>query len=129
MGTKADSVAIPQVAQHNCRRGVIVVLASLLLSACGSGNPDSLIGMNVDENLAMADTNEMSDANLAATGNRGGDSAADSQSPKETARAAKGSLLEPPDGSSAEVNADDVATNPPTQDEKTTHASEEPNAT
>jgi len=38
-----------------------------LLSACSSKNQDSLIGTNVDENLAMMDANASSEPNMAAT--------------------------------------------------------------
>ena len=36
----------------------------LLLGACSSRNPDTLIGMNVDENAAMMDANAAVEANL-----------------------------------------------------------------
>jgi hypothetical protein len=131
MRTKVDYVAIPGIAQHHCDRGVIVVLAGLLLSACGSGNPDSLIGMNVDENLAMTDANEMSDGNLAASNaSSATDTATDARFANQSAPAAKVGLPRGSGGNSAEVDADEAAaTNPPTDDDQANHAGEEPNAT
>jgi hypothetical protein len=136
MRTKVDSVSIAgiaplqQSALHHRGRPVAAVLAALLLSACSSKNPDSLIGMNVDENLAMTDANEMSDADLVVSNTSGArDPAADSHSSNHSARAAKKSLPQASGGSSAEVNADDVvATKPPTEDDNADQASEEPNA-
>jgi hypothetical protein len=121
MRTKVDSVAIAgivplqQSALHHRGKPVAAVLAALLLSACSSKNPDSLIGMNVDENLAMTDANEMSNADLTDRNTSGArdSAAADSHSSNQSARAAKKSLPQASGGSSAEVNADDaVATNP-----------------
>jgi len=43
----------------------VVAAVAALLSACSSKNPDSLIGTNVDENLAMMDANANSDTNVA----------------------------------------------------------------
>ena len=42
------------------------LFAALLLSGCSSNNPDSLVGMNVDENAAMMDANASSEADAAA---------------------------------------------------------------
>lgn len=52
------------------RRARVVVASAvagcalLLLGACSSRNPDTLIGMNVDENAAMMDANAAVEANL-----------------------------------------------------------------
>lgn len=41
----------------------ILMASALLVSACSSKNPDTLVGMNVDENLAMMDANAVDEAN------------------------------------------------------------------
>jgi hypothetical protein len=51
------------------RSTLAALFATLLLGACSSRNPDSLIGMNVDENAAMMDANASSDANPGPTVN------------------------------------------------------------
>jgi hypothetical protein len=55
------------------RRGVLAaaVAAAFVIGGCSSRNPDSLIGMNVDENLAVMDANETSDANAAVVADAG----------------------------------------------------------
>jgi hypothetical protein len=46
------------------KAGIPIVIASaLIVSACSSKNPDTLVGMNVDENLAMMDANAVDEAN------------------------------------------------------------------
>src|SRR5690349_6260825 len=45
--------------------------ATFVIAGCSSRNPDSLIGMNVDENLAVMDANETSDANAAGVAQSG----------------------------------------------------------
>jgi hypothetical protein len=136
MRTQVDSVAIARTAllersaSHRRRRPTAAALAALLLSACSSKNPDSLIGMNVDENLAMMDANEMSPANLVAANTTGAtDSAsAGSRSSNQSASAAKERLARSSDGSLTEVNADEsVTTNPPSENDNANRAND-PNA-
>lgn len=60
---------------------VLGAFAALLLSACSSKNPDSLVGVNVDENLAIMDENASSNAIAAATNDaEARDTSADSAS-------------------------------------------------
>ena len=42
---------------------IAAAAALFSLAACSSKNPDSLVGMNLDENAAMMDSNEAVDAN------------------------------------------------------------------
>lgn len=51
---------------------IAAALAVLLLGACSSKNPDSLIGMNLDENLAAMNADEVSDSNEANVSNDSG---------------------------------------------------------
>jgi hypothetical protein len=55
--------AVPHRSGGRIMTILVPALAVLLLGACSSKNPDSLIGMNVDENLAMMDANASADAN------------------------------------------------------------------
>jgi hypothetical protein len=64
MSTDVEFVPIAAVDRRR-RSAVAVAVAVLLVSACSSKNPDSLIGMNLDENAAMMDANDMSDVNAA----------------------------------------------------------------
>ena len=50
-------------------------LALFLAAGCSSRNPDSLIGMNVDENLAVMDENQGADANASALSDSGASAA------------------------------------------------------
>src|SRR4051794_30793218 len=72
--------AAPRVPSRRRRRpgiacgAVVGTLAALLAGACSSKNPDSLIGMNVDENLAVMDANASMNV-VAATSNASGSDA------------------------------------------------------
>jgi hypothetical protein len=55
-----------------CRAIALAAFAVVLVSACNSKNPDSLIGMNIDENAVMMDANATADGN--ATGADSGES-------------------------------------------------------
>ena len=46
---------------------LLAAAAVAALGACSSKNPDTLVGMNLDENGAMMDANAAVDANLAST--------------------------------------------------------------
>ena len=61
------------------RVATAVSFALLALTACSSKNPDTLVGMNLDENAAMMDANATVDANLAGT-NGSANAAASEQS-------------------------------------------------
>ena len=76
--------------------------AALLVSGCSSRNPDSLIGMNVDENLAMTDANASSDAKGESTS--GSDSNA-------TAEHASSDRAAPSNASAADADEEPSATN------------------
>jgi len=70
----------PRVPSRRRRRpgiacgAVVGTLAALLAGACSSKNPDSLIGTNVDENLAVMDANASLNV-VAATTNASGSNA------------------------------------------------------
>ena len=114
-------------------------LALLAAAGCSSKNPDTLVGMNLDENAAMMDANTSVDANNAnadvvdtnassqsATTNRAG--ASDSEAaPKQSARP----KVEPARHSD-QVNATDVDTGnraaPDETDDTQDDAPEVPNA-
>ena len=135
MRIKVDSVPIVEAAPQRSAsdrssRAMAAVLAALLLSACSSKNPDSLVGMNVDENLAMMNASEMVDGNLAATTSSGSkDSVADFHLPDRSARAAKNIAPQTAGVRSVEVNAADaLPADPPTDDDNLKQSGEEPNA-
>jgi hypothetical protein len=85
---------------------VIGLLAALLLGACSSKNPDSLIGMNLDENLAIMNADE----------NAGAEVTAPNVSANETSSAARSSTATTANAN--EVNAARTAEeNPPDESE------------
>jgi len=92
------------------------LLAALLVSGCSSKNPDSLIGMNLDENAAMMDANEVSDANAAATTDSNGNATSShaSSAAQSNAGAAANAPAEEP---SATANVSE--TDNPADDEST----------
>jgi len=89
------------------------LLAALLVSGCSSRNPDSLVGMNLDENLAMMDANASSEANTAPTAasdsNAASAHASSDHAAQSNASAAAGDADEQP---SATANATETE-NPP----------------
>jgi hypothetical protein len=96
------------------RSSLAAVFAALLLSACSSRNPDSLIGMNVDENAATMDANANSDAEPAAVANGSEDkdasaSAADTRAIQSGA-AASARAQEEPSGDANEIETDNSVT-------------------
>ena len=93
------------------------LLAVLLVSGCSSKNPDSLIGMNVDENAAMMEANASSEGGATAAANGSEDNEA-------SASAARRHAVQPSAAASAraeeEPSADANATgteNAPAADE------------
>lgn len=137
MRIEVDPVEIPETllfqrpASHHRHKPVAAVLATLLLAACSSKNPDSMVGMNVDENLAMMDANQMSHSDVVTmnTPESKDSAAASNRSSSGSVRRANESAPHTSISASASVNAADaVATIPPTQDENANDANEQPNA-
>lgn len=90
-------------------------VAALLLAACHSKNPDSLIGMNVDENLAVMDANAV-DAN--ATDSGAAPAQASTDQSDETAAAAPNRGNSAVSQTSPELNAiEPEPDNPPAEDQ------------
>lgn len=80
----AESVANLDMNRRKFRlEKAVAVFALVLVSACSSKNPDSLIGMNLDENAAMMDANAASEATIASDSNEG--AAANSASASQAA--------------------------------------------
>ncbi|MGE5562815.1 MAG: hypothetical protein ACM3ZV_05825 [Bacillota bacterium] len=122
------------------RFAAAATLALLSLTACSSKNPDTLIGMNLDENAAMMDANASVEANLGGADPSANDSAADRSSANAASTSTDASAPQPPTPPkppraprSDQVNAGDSSTNTVTplnqvEDDQADDQSEVPNA-
>jgi hypothetical protein len=88
------------------------LLAALLVSGCSSRNPDSLVGMNLDENLAMMDANASSEANAAPTAASDSNAAPAHASSDHAAQPAPSATSNADEQHSATANATETE-NPP----------------